>query len=558
MKKYTYFILILFALCLSLDMQAQPSWGKKAAKSVFVLKTFKADGSLNGSSNGFFVDSDGRAISSYAPFRGAAKAVVIDSEGKELPVTCMLGANETYDVAKFRVETKKASPLLIASEATAVGAQVWLLPYRGVKTLKEGVVSKAEKFLTEYDYYTVTLQMQEDMVGCPLLNAEGKVIGLMQSPAKVNDTLNYAVSARYADSLRITGLSLNDASLRATQIKKDIPETLNQAVLMLYMGASTLDSLSYSQLLNDFIVRFPSAPDGYQYRAQLAYNGNDFASAQRDMETAIKVTDKKDDAHYVYSRMIYQKEVFKSRIPYEPWTFDLAMKEAVEAYNIEPLPIYKRQQALILFAQKKYEESSRLYDELMTSSLRSADIFYEASSCREMMGDTLGRLALLDSAMAMFSRPLLKDAAPYLQARAQARMNAEKYRDAVADWNDYEDLMKAQVNAQFYYLRFQAALGGRIYQQALNDINRAIEMEPKNDLFYSEKASFLVRVGMYNEAIDTANQLIEVAPNQSDGYLFLGLAQCLAGKKQEGILNLQKAQEMGDPQAVGLIEKYSR
>ena len=126
-------------------MQAQPSWGKKAAKSVFVLKTFKADGSLNGSSNGFFVDSDGRAISSYAPFKGAAKAVVIDSEGKELPVTCMLGANETYDVAKFRVETKKASPLLIASEATAVGAQVWLLPYRGVKTLKEGVVSKAEK-----------------------------------------------------------------------------------------------------------------------------------------------------------------------------------------------------------------------------------------------------------------------------------------------------------------------------------------------------------------------------------------------------------------------------
>jgi tetratricopeptide (TPR) repeat protein len=63
-------------------------------------------------------------------------------------------------------------------------------------------------------------------------------------------------------------------------------------------------------------------------------------------------------------------------------------------------------------------------------------------------------------------------------------------------------------------------------------------------------------VGQYDEALATANECIAVDPNISDGYLFKGLAQCLKGNKAEGIPNLQKAKELGDPQAEGLIEKY--
>ena len=50
---------------------AQPSWVKKATKSVFTLKTFAADGSLIGSSNGFFTRANGDAVSNYTPFKGA-------------------------------------------------------------------------------------------------------------------------------------------------------------------------------------------------------------------------------------------------------------------------------------------------------------------------------------------------------------------------------------------------------------------------------------------------------------------------------------------------------
>jgi hypothetical protein len=43
---------------------------------------------------------------------------------------------------------------------------------------------------------------------------------------------------------------------------------------------------------------------------------------------------------------------------------------------------------------------------------------------------------------------------------------------------------------------------------------------------------------------------------QSDGFLFLGLAQCLKGEKTEGLINLRKALDMGDPQAEDLMKRF--
>lgn len=551
-------VFILIIISLYFGPAGAQSWTKKAAKSVFTLKTFGADGTLIGSSGGFFVGEQGEAVSSFTPFKGASSAIVIDAQGKEMPVACMLGANDTYDVAKFRVTAKKTIPLTIAPQQAAEGARVWLLPFRENTTLPQGTVRSAETFREYYAYYTVAMKMPEGTTSCPLMNEAGEVIGLMQQPYKQNDTLSYAVSALFADSLAINGLSINDPTLRSTMIKKDLPATPDQAALTLYLAQSSLDSTAYVQLLEDFITKFPGAPDGYTYRAQIEAGNKMFDAASRDMEQAIKVADKKDEAHYNYSKLIYQKEIYMSQVPYEGWSLDKALEEAQAAEKLNPLAIYRQHQAIILYAQKKFTEADNIYQTLYNTEMRSAGLFFEGSRCKAMLNDTTAQIALLDSCMSMFSKPYLKEAAPYLMSRAQTLMDAKRYRDATNDLNDYEKLMQATVNANFYYLRFQAEMGGRLFQQALNDINRAIEMEPQYDLYYAEKASLQVRVGLYDEAIETANECIRVAPDHSDGYLFLGIAQCLKGEKTEGVKNLRKAKELGDSQADSLIEKYSK
>ena len=550
--------MIVSLLMLTVTIMAQPSWVKKATKSVFTLKTFTADGTLLGSANGFYVGKNGEAISCFAPFKGAQRAVVIDAAGKEYEVACILGANETYDVAKFRVTTGKTQALTVAQGQAPADASVWLLPYNQVKKVPQGTVRKAETFNQNYAYYTVALQMPENSVGAPLFSETGEVLGLMQQPASLKDTLNYAVSALFADSLKTTGLSINDPVLRATGIRKALPQDVGQAQLSLYIGGASLDSLAYCQLIEDFILQFPNHPDGYTYRAQQLVNGSRFADAERDMKKALKVAEKPDEVHYTYSRLMLQKLLYMPDQTYDAWSFDGSYDEAGEAYRINPLPTYRQQQAVVRYAQQRYDDAYAIYEELFTSSLRSPELFYAASVCKEQLKDSVAQLALLDSCMAQFSRPYLKETAPYLLHRAQLLMDMNRHREAVTDLNDYEALMKTQLTSNFYYMKYQAEMKGRLFQQALDDINEAIRMTPQSDLYYAEKASLQVRVGLYSEAVETAKTCIQLAPDHSDGYLFLGLSQCLLGQKTEGVKNLQKAGELGDPQAEGLIEKYSK
>lgn len=548
-------LITLYVACCLPTAKAQPSWAKKAGKSVFTLKTFAADGSLIASSNGFFVGAQGEAVSSFAPFKGAARATVIDASGKEMRVTGLIGANDMYDVAKFRVDGK-SQPLTVAQSAAPVGTTLWLLPYRESKNLTGGLIRKAEKFQDDYAYYTIAMRTPEQAVSCPLLNEDGEVIGILQPAASAADSLSYAISARFADSLKVNGLSLNDPTLRMTSIKTELPDNLQDANLMIFMASTSADSVAYAGLLDDFIRKFPNEPDGYTYRAQLSAASGDYASAERDMDQALKVASPKDNAHFNYARLIYQKEVYNSDKPYAGWSLDKALSEIREAISANPLPAYRQVEGNILFAQHQYDEAYKVFTDLTKSNLDQAEMWFAAARCKEMLKDTTTMLALLDSTMATFSKPYLKQAAPYLWARANAKMDARKFREAVSDMNDYEQLMSTDLNARFFYIRHQAELEGHLYQQALNDISRAVTMEPKETLYYAEKASLEIRVGHYDEAISTARECISVDANVSDGYLFLGLAQCLKGNKTEGIPNLQKAKDLGDPQAEQLIEKY--
>ena len=551
-------LISLFHLFTFLPINAQPDWTKKATKSVFTLKTFTSDGSMNASTNGFYTGTNGEAVSNFTPFKGAVRAIIIDAQGKEFEVTSILGANDMYDVVKFRVNTPKSQPLSVSTAIASVGSMSWLLPYHEVKNLGSGPVRKAETISGEYAYYTVAMPMTENLVSCPLMNNAGEVIGMMQQPASAKDTLSYAIDARFVDSLKITGLTYNDATYRQTQIRKELPSDLKEANLVLYLSASQMDFTSYVALIEDFIRQFPNVPDGYTARALQEADGSDFASAEKDMQQAIKCSTTKDDAHFTFARIIYNKVIYQSDKTYDAWNLDKALAEIQAANSINPQPSYRQLEANILFAQQKYEEAYQIFSSLTSTDLRNVEIFFGAAKCKEMLRDTTAMLALMDSTLATFSKPYLKEAAPYLWARAEARRNAGKYRDAVTDMNDYETLMAASVNDNFYYVRHQTEIQGRLYQQALNDISRAIQINPQEILYYAEKASLEIRVGMHDEAIATAKECIGLDANNSDGYLFLGLAQCLKGQKAEGISNLQRAKELGDPQADSLIEKYQK
>lgn len=560
MKRLSLLFLV-FYLLFSHAVAQSPSWAKKAANAVFTLKTFDKDGQLIGSTNGFFVSAQGEAVSSYLPFKGAQRAVIIDAQGKEWPVECIIGANDMYDVAKFKVDIKKPQVLTVATTKAEQDATAWLLPYAAAKkapVCKKGTVSKAEVFQNDYAYYTIDMQTDDLQTGSPVLNEQGEVIGILQPAADSKAKQSYAVSALFVSTMQMSGLGMNSQALKATGIKKALPDDPEQAQVALFMGASALDSLEYASFLERYIQKFPQSPDGYIYRARMQASSLKFAEAEKDMAQAMKVADKKDDVHYQYANLIYQHYLLQANTPYEPWTLDRALQESKEAYTINPMPVYMQQQAQLLFTLQKYEEAFQLYQQLANSDMRSADIFYAAAQCRLALKDQEGAIAQLDSAVNTFTKPYLRAAAPYLMARGRLLDAAGKYRPAVTDFNEYEKLMPGQLTADFYYLREQSEYAGHLYQQAIDDIEKAVDMAPQDPVYQTEKASVELRVGLTDDAIASAREAVRLAPDQADGHLLLGLGLCVKGQKKEGLESLQKAKELGHEQAQTMIEKYSK
>ena len=552
--------MILFAACVCCMVNAQPDkWVKKASKAVFTLKTFNADGSLIGSGNGFFITADGVAVSSYTPFRGAAKAVVIDAMGKEYEVKSIIGANDVYDIAKFRVDATKCQTLRTAPAAVE-NTSLWLLPYnaKNAYSCTAAKVKSVQKVQNDYDYYTLEATAPENTVGCPYLNANGEVVGIQQQSSSDDNTTQYAVGAAFATGLKMTGLSLNDPALKATSIKKDLPDELDQAILTLYLASTLGDAQSFVGLVDDFIAKFPQAPDGYSYKAQIMAAQDNYPEADKYMKLAIDNATDKAEARYNYAKMMYQNLIYFYDSASHAWSYEQALEQAEQAVALDPQLPYLTQKAQLLFACKRYADSYAAFQDVIGKGGRTAECFYGAARCKEQLNDTTACLALLDSAVATFSKPYLKEAAPYIYARAQALAESGKYRLAVNDYNEYENLMISQVNSEFYYIRSQVEVKARLFQQALNDLDKAIDKSPDILLYRSEKASLQIRVHLLDQAIETASECIRLFPDASDGYLFLGLAQCLNNNKVEGVGNLLKAKQLGDAQADVLIEKYGK
>ncbi len=568
MKKILILPLLLFFLVQG-SMAQTPKWVEKAKRAVFSIVTYDKNDKMLNTGNGFFVSEDGLALSDYTLFKGAERAVVITSEGKQMPVSLILGANDMYDVIKFRVAIteKKVPALIIAKTAPVAGAEAWMLPYSTQKSIAcvNGKVKDVSKVAGEYHYYTLSMQMKDKMVSCPVMNAEGQVFGIAQKSSGIDTvTTCYAAGAAFAMSQKISALSLGDAALKSIGIRKGLPETEDQALVYLFMASSSLSGEDYEKLLDDFICQFPANADGYLRRANYyASKGKDdqtwYDKAVADFNQALKVAQKKDDVYYNIGKLMYAYQLSKPEKTYKDWTYDTALKNVRQAIAIDPLPIYTQMEGDILFAQQDYAGALAAYEKVNASNIASPATFFSAAKTKELLkGDPKEVVALMDSCIARCPQPITADFAPYLLERAQMNMNAGQARNAMLDYDAYHTAVKGEVNDVFYYYREQAALKARQFQRALDDIAKAIEMNPTDLTYQAEHAVVNLRVGRYEEAIQILNNILKTDPKYGEAYRLLGLCQIQLKKTDEACGNFKKAKELGDPNVDELITKYCK
>lgn len=558
MTRRTFFLIIsFFVACLTTN--AQNAQVKKSAQATFSLNTFRADGTLISASHGVFVSSNGDAIAQWKPFVGAAKAVVIDSKGKKYDVDGLIGASDLYDICKFHVKgTTDMAP--VAKSMSEANAHLWLACYsvKAPRTVA-ATVSKLEKFSTsssnqEYPYYILNTKAPEDAAFCPVINDAGEVVALLHS---AKDNTANAVSALFASDMKVENFGDNTTTLTQSLIAPMIPSDYKEAQLFLVIAGQSRTGDSYKALVEQFINMFPEKEDGYQARARMRASAMDFQGAKADMEKVIALAEDKAEAHYAYSNLILDKEVYMPQVAFNDWNLDLALNEAKTAYATNDHPVYLQQQGRVLFAMTKYDEAYETYMKLQSTSMAGPETMFAATQCRQKANAPLEEvIALMDSTIAVCPQPLTFQSAPYVFRRGLIYQDSGQYRKAINDFNSYEKLMVGNpLPHEFFYNRFVCEKEARVYQLALNDIQKAIELAPTS-LYYCELGSLQIRLKMNEEAIDAANKAIILDRKNADAYAILGAAQCLVGKKHEGLLNLEEAKSLGYEGADALISKY--
>lgn len=562
MRTAILILLLAFGLNGAAFADKLPKAVDKARASAVSILVYK-DGNLLRSGNGVFVGEKGEIYSSYSLFVGCDSAVAVSPDGRVRPVQRILGADELYDCIKVRVDWDKKIAALPSASGAAADNALFLVSY-GAK--KSGTVERlniaAVDTVSGRPYYTFSFAMQERYLSAPVVNSAGELVALMQPSAK-NDTLrSYAVSASLPASLAITPLNYNGSLFRNMGIPRALPSEQKEALTCLYLlqgYAYTAMRDKYLSVLDEYTAMFPDSHEGHIMRAEyLVLADTAFAEARKAWDTALGVTDKPDDVFFNISKVYSTAAVELAADSSEARAFiDSALVYVDRAIVVRAEPLYTHRKAELLSMSGDYAGAYECLAALSSTVLRSADVFLDAAVCKEALGDYDAAVAQMDSAVACAGGNVAS-AAPYIVERALLKHRAGRAREAVVDYNLYETLRGGSLNARFYYLREQAEYDAKMFKQALDDLDMALELVPGDAGFMLEKARVCYRVKMVDEAVALLDKVVRVAPENPDAHYLLGRCHMLRGDNAAAKAALQKASECGHPDAEEKLKSLLR
>ena len=210
---------------------------RRCTGAVFYLETYyDIDCTTQyGSASGFFISADGVAVTNYHAIKNlfGAKATLIS--GETYPVVGVISADVERDLAVIKVSMTAESgnriskfPYLTLGRSALVeeGNSVYAIgsPLSQSNTMTAGIVSNAYRVVnSSLPYIQVSAATSLGSSGGPLLNDEGKVVGVCSAKFTAGDDMSLCVPIDALMSLSKTGTvySLYDFAQKQGGVVRD-------------------------------------------------------------------------------------------------------------------------------------------------------------------------------------------------------------------------------------------------------------------------------------------------------------------------------------------------
>lgn len=136
--------------------------------------------------------------------------------------------------------------------------------------------------------------------------------------------------------------------------------------------------------------------------------------------------------------------------------------------------------------------------------------------------------------------------------RGLAKAQQEDFYGAINELTKAIDLNPNSI--EFYSNRAIIKLIIKDYAGVITDFTKIIELDPKSSNAYFNRGIAKGNLKDFRGAIADYNKVIEIMPKNAEAYQNRGLAKIKIGMKDSGCLDLSKAGEFGEAKAYDLIK----
>lgn len=260
---------------------------QKNEKAIFAIFTYDEYGSPSGMGTGFFIDSKGTAITNYHVLDGASKAIIKLNDDTKFEIDKILAANPDADLIKFSVANPANTIFNFLTLSTTVpqkGQSIFVIgnPEGLESTVSEGIVSSIRDLDSFGNIIQITAPISPGSSGSPIMTMDGNVVAVASFQLKEGQNLNFGIETQ-----KIKDLTTEAQPKQLSNLNSDLVIINQKCVENSELVLNSIDFRTDETVVN---FSFTNVSMGYGSSMQVwtARNAGDDGFFIQDLETKTK------------------------------------------------------------------------------------------------------------------------------------------------------------------------------------------------------------------------------------------------------------------------------
>ncbi len=500
-KAISIFVLFLlpFAFLFSQTEEASKVFENNAA-SVIALTTYGENKEIIFEGSGFVVEK-GVLLTSYILVSQAKSMVGRNFNGKKIKIEGVLGVDKNNFIALLKIKGKTLPLTLGNSDELEKGKKVIAIGSNETGTIAgfKGEISNIHELSSTQKFIEDSLLVPEKFSGGPLLDTNGQVIGMT---IFIERRLKVVVPSNVLKSLQQGTL---------VKFKKWQPEEYlktNEVASLAGKIAFKLDETGLAdKYLNRVLMTDPQNIEILSLLASVYSRQRNYEAAVSSYKTVIELNDKKDEAHLGLGLVYLSMRQYKEAL--------LSLEKAIQLNS--DYADYYYQIGNINESLKEYTKASDAYERFLDSKPEKPwDAYYHLGLCRRELSEYEKAITAFQGALKGNPQDVKINT-----DLAQSFLKAAQYEKA-------EEIYKflAQLNPEDATLYYRTILSMynevKMHDKAIEAANKIIELNPNDaDAVYNLGYMYFM-LNKHKEAVQTFKKVLELRPNFEYAYANLG------------------------------------